>query len=939
VGKEALEAMLTVPLRGRAREMEALTALLARLRRGGGAVLVIEGSPGLGKSRLLAELARAAAAEGALVAAGRADEIEDIAPLSPLLAALSDGDPPVLRGSELVALERPGDQRYWLLEELGELLELRSRDAPILVALDDMQWADPVTTWAVRLLSQRLASSPIGWVLATRAQVARPMVAALVATLMTNGATLVQLQPLAANDMASIAADLLGGAPDAELNDFLGGVGGNPFLGVDLLQALVAEDAISITRGVASLEERRVPDRFRASVRGRLTTLSRNALHFVQAGSVFGRSFRLADIAAMLGSWSSALVPVVDEAVRANVLVDVGAHLEFCHDLIRQAISHDMSDSTRIALHRGAAAAILTRGGSATEAATHLLASAEPGDDQAIAVLQDAAAEIAGQAPRTAAELALHALDLMAPGRPGWVESLVSAVRMTAWASRFAEATSLAERALALDLDTKAVAEVRLGLADALMLGGRRRDVIAQCREALAMTDLPASVRSALLHNLGFALGMNGEVTAAAGAYTKAIDAAEGDDPLILACRIGLAFVAGSRGLLADGLAMGEACTRAAEAGGPEQRQRFPQAWLATALSSVDRFEDAEEVLVRYRGDAEELGASWAIEFCQRGVCVARMKAGRLNDAETEAEANLALIDALDMWHDSDVPFGVLALVAIHRNDLEQARAHLSRARQYEAIYARALPPYLALASALMHDAEGDREGAIAAMREICDLPELRLQNLAIEAPLAPVLVRLAMRARDHERADAVCRTADELAALNPNTDLVLAAAAQCRGLRRNSPDDLLEAADRFNRSPRVIARASAAEDAGRALIAAGDAKRGVGLLNEALELYREAGATHDELRVRSRLREAGVRLPSPKIVHASRERRGWEGLTSAELRVVRLVAQGLTNREVAERLYVSSYTVGTHLKHAFEKVGVSSRVDLTRLAMERGPA
>src|SRR6476469_8920532 len=103
--------MLAVPLRGRMHEMGVLTALLAMLREGGGARLVIEGSPGIGKSRLLAELANAAAAEGVVVAAGRADEIEDVAPLSPLLAALSDGDLPVLRRSELAALERPGDQR------------------------------------------------------------------------------------------------------------------------------------------------------------------------------------------------------------------------------------------------------------------------------------------------------------------------------------------------------------------------------------------------------------------------------------------------------------------------------------------------------------------------------------------------------------------------------------------------------------------------------------------------------------------------------------------------------------------------------------------------------------------------------------------------------------------------------------------------------------
>ena len=240
---------------------------------------------------------------------------------------------------------------------------MRSRDVPLLVTLDDMQWADAVTTWAVRLLSQRLASSPIGWVLAARAQAAPPRVAALMSTLVANGAPRLELQPLDANDMARVAADVLGATADPGLTDFLGGVGGNPFLGLDLLQALVADDAISIDDGVASLVERRVPDRFRASVRGRLATLSHNALHFVQAGSVFGRSFRVADIAAMLASWPSALVPAVDEAVRANVLVEVGTNLEFCHDLIRQAISHDMSESTRVALHRGAAAAILARSG------------------------------------------------------------------------------------------------------------------------------------------------------------------------------------------------------------------------------------------------------------------------------------------------------------------------------------------------------------------------------------------------------------------------------------------------------------------------------------------------------------------------------------------------------------------------------------------------
>ncbi|MBV8950808.1 MAG: hypothetical protein JOZ99_08035 [Actinobacteria bacterium] len=734
-----------------------------------------------------------------------------------------------------------------------------------------------------------------------------------------------------------MAADLLGGAPTAELGRFLLGVGGNPFLGMDLLQALRADGAIQVSDGRASLAEAYVPDQFRASVRGRLTTLSRDALHVVRAGSVFGRAFGISDVAAMLATWPSTLVPAVDEAIQANVLADVGGRLEFCHDLIRQAITEDLPDSARIALHRGAAAVILARGGSATEAAVHLLASAERGDEEAARVLGEAAAQIAGRAPKTAADLAFRAIDIMRPGQPGFTEALVVAVGLAAWASRFADAGAIAQRALAMGLDSEAEATVRLGLADALMLGGRRREAIAQCRAALAEADVPSRLRGRFLHNLAFALAMDGEVAAATDAYNASVKVAGPDDsPLLLACRIGLAFVAGSQGRLSEGLALGEDCMRSAEAGGPEDRQRFPQAWYARVLSVMDRVDEVDQVFAGYRQEAEELGAAWALEFCQRGVCVERMVMGRLDDAATEAEANLALIEALDMWHDSDVPFGVLGLVAVHRNDLEAARNHLARASRYEPGYARALPPYLEWARAMLFDAEGDHAAALGQFDELFERPELLTQNLALEPTLAPVLVRLAVAAQDGGRADEVVDSMKRLAQQNPEVASVVAAAAHARGLRSDSVDRLVGAATLYEASPRFIARASACEDAGSAAVRAGSNKRGVALLEQWLGIYREVGASRDELRVQRRLRDAGVRGHARRSSSTRRSAVGWESLTPAELRVVLLVAEGLTNRQVAERLFLSTYTVGTHLKHAFEKLGISSRVDLTRIAVER---
>src|SRR5205807_708853 len=124
---------------------------------------------------------------------------------------------------------------------------------------------------------------------------------------------------------------------------------------------------------------------------------------------------------------------------------------------------------------------------------------------------------------------------------------------------------------------------------------------------------------------------------------------------------------------------------------------------------------------------------------------------------------------------------------------------------------------------------------------------------------------------------------------------------------------------------------------AGRALLAREADSNGARYLNEALESFHQVGAVRDEARVRRRLRRAGIRPLVQQVASSARPKLGWDAVSSAELRVVRLVAQGLTNRQVAERLYLSTYTVGTHLKHVFDKVGITSRVELTRLAVERG--
>ena len=179
-----------------------------------------------------------------------------------------------------------------------------------------------------------------------------------------------------------------------------------------------------------------------------------------------------------------------------------------------------------------------------------------------------------------------------------------------------------------------------------------------------------------------------------------------------------------------------------------------------------------------------------------------------------------------------------------------------------------------------------------------------------------------------------VLALAEGRAALNSSVPTIAGAAAHTRGLLRSSTDELAVAVEAFERSPRPLPRASALEDLGCAVVEDGRRDDGVQHLSDALELYVGIGAAWDASRVRGRLRELGVRR---RLVQPARPETGWESLTESELVVVRRVAQGMTNREVAQELFVSPHTVSMHLRHAFAKLGVKSRVELARLVVAQG--
>ena len=245
-------------------------------------------------------------------------------------------------------------------------------------------------------------------------------------------------------------------------------------------------------------------------------------------------------------------------------------------------------------------------------------------------------------------------------------------------------------------------------------------------------------------------------------------------------------------------------------------------------------------------------------------------------------------------------------------------------------IYARAAA---VVAEAQITEVRDGPAAALGLVRDICtDLPA-HGGLLAAEPAAAPGLVRTALAAGADELAAAVAHAAAALARDNPRFRAVTAAAAHSLGLVRR---DLARLAQAAAQHEDPWARTSAAEDLGVLLAGKADADEAVRCLTKALDGYARAGATIDMAWIRRRLRKLGVRrrhwTPS-----AARPVTGWKSLTDTESAAAMLVAQGLNNQQVADRMYISVHTVACHLRQIFRKLDIGSRVELARIVVEQG--
>ena len=916
------------PIRGRDGELTTVGEQLDRLLAGEGAVLVVEGQAGMGKSRLLAEVATMARRLSLRVGRGAGDPGDTIVQLAPLMAALHEGRAPIVERDALRAAHTSPEQRYWLLQDIEALLEQAALESPIVICLDDLQWADSATVAALRTLPARLCTVPVGWFLAIRSGVAPVDVRAALDQMEQRGGAKVTLRPLDSGAVAQVTADLLRAEPDSGLLSMAMRADGSPFLLAELVSGLREEELVQVSAGRAQLVGERLPDRLGDSMRRRLDRASEQVGRVATVAASLGRRFSLSNVAVMLDEMPSALMEAVDELLHSNVLVERDGRLAFVHDLTLEAVRASVPVPVRRALDRQAATVLLAAGALPVEVAMQLAASAEPGDEVAITTLLKAAEALGPTDPGVAADLSRRALDLAPPNHPLRGPLVAGAAVWLHAAARGDEAKSFADVALREVLPPIPEAQVRLSIASMFSISPDVR--AASCRAALALPGLPPELRSRHHAHLFQALVTAGRFaqarTALEGVRKAIADTGDLGGRFILElAESGLDY---AEGRFARALEGAQTALRTGAVTGDETRAHLARQWHCDCLAVLDQLEESLALSREHVADAQRHRQGWALRIFETGRARLLLQMGRLADAAAILEEQVSDESAPRIVSPLDAA-GVTALArtAIHLGDETSLRLVAQIAREMLTEDTPCVRQHGRWILALQAAASGDDLGA---QEWLCrDGDDERLAVL----PLFPMdisdeirMVRIAVGSRDLELAEATCESAAARAAQNPGVASIEAAAAQTRGLLEQDPDALERAASLFERSARPLLVAGALEDLGVVRTAGTDTDGAIEALSRSLVLFAESGAAWDAGRVRGRLRALGVRR---RLVTTQRPSYGWAALTDSELAVGRLVAAGMTNREVAAHLFVSPHTVSGHLRHVFTKLGITSRVEL----------
>jgi DNA-binding CsgD family transcriptional regulator len=883
--------------------------------------LVLEGDPGIGKTTLWREAVRLAESRG-LVLSSRASEAEtrmSFTVLGDLLVPALDGpvlDLPARQRNALEAallLGQPArthpDARAVSLAVLGVLRALAS-GATLTIAIDDVQWADAPSARALAFALRRLEDEPVKVVAATRSEsgVADPL--GLVASL-PNGVDRLTIGPIAPAALGRLLRRRLEDefAPPL-VRRIHEASGGNPFFALEIGRALRGEDAL-LNPG----EPLPVPSNLRGLLRRRLTTLPRSAR----------------DALLLVASSPHPTVPLVEgieggsaglaEAENGEIVLVRGTAIEFTHPLFASTVYETASARDRRTAH-AALAKVVT---DPEDRARHLaLCATGPSEEVARALEEAGDRSVARGAPLAAAELYRLAATTTPPEE---TESL-RLRRLRSAQTLFAAgdtrgARELIERMLADSMPGPARAQTMYSLS--FMSGNDLPRVKGLLDQALEEVGENNYIRGLILADLAWVEFDSCDPTSAIPWAQAALELAEEmNDPFVL--RSALAVLAMAEAVLghdsADLLARGiskEGALAYGEVGTPRTCLGRIQLWAG----ALDAARDTLHVeLERYLEQGHE-SASWQV---REYLAEIEYRAGRWGlAAEHAREAHEIVVEA--GWTD------VLGGVASVKAAIEAASGRTQEARvvgaetlslcertgdRWNEIRARAALGFLEVSLGDPAAAHGWLAPAVQ-MTEGMDLREPgAFPFVPDEVEALVALGELDSAERLTDRLDDQGRALDR--------PLALATAARCRGLAAAARGDLEGAEEHLQRSLHEHRRTEQPLELGRTLLVAGAVRRRMRKKRGARDVLERALTTFDDLgallwadRARRELARIGGRAPTSTA------------LTPTEAQIAHLVAEGRTNREVAEKLFVSVHTVEANLKRIYRKLGVRSRTELAR--------
>ncbi|MFK4226725.1 ATP-binding protein [Streptomyces sp. NPDC019890] len=927
---------------GREEQVGTLRGLLDEAVAGCGGSALVEGEPGAGRTRLLTEALSAAAGLGCRVRHGSGDELWQGYPLRAVLDCLYGDDAAADPGrAGIVGLlngegaDTPTAEASLLaaMDRLLAVVEESCSEGPLVLVLDDLQWADDASLLTWQRLTTAAPRLPLLLVASCRPVPRRRELDRLRAGLVERGTLPLHLGPLTPEETDRLVENLVGAVPGPRLRGRAGLAGGNPRYAEELVTGLLAEGALDIADGRAEIGAHDGGAGALRSLADTIGFLSPSSYETLRQAALFGVEFDAGQLAVVLGRTTRELLADLGESIAAGLLSDTGDRLRFRHELVREALYAGIPGSVRSALHLDTARALADAGVAPPVVAAQLRGMSGPMTGWAVHWLVENVGTLNAQSPQLAAELIERAIE------QGWPSDADRPVLE----DRLAEAATLLRRPESAGLvrtlrdrveDPVRRAVLGFTLTSALMVQGDTVQALKATDEALAEPGLSADWHIRLVACRVLCHADLDRLDEAHAEGEEAVAAAERlGDPLVEAeARHAMAYVYYRLGRERDSL--GHAARGIARARQVPAAADIRLLMLVNAAEGYDRLdevEQAEEALDEAGTLARRAGSTGRLVGIEARRAGLHFRRGCWDRAAGHLE-RAAELKVSDPW----VPVivhGMHALILGHRDQRAAAVAHLERvAPDALAIgtVVRREAAHLLLARSLLAERDGRPGDALRVLLPVLS-PEYAADMVHERHRLLPEVVRLALESGDAASAEAAVAACEAEAAQAPEYPGPRIAAIRCRGLFAQDPAVIGQAVSYYEGGSWPLLLGTTLEDLAVAQAWHGDLAASRVSLGRAVDAYGGLGARWDIARAVARLRTLGVRRGSRTT--RRRATSGWESLTPAELKVALLVAQGRSNPEIATDLYLSRRTVQTHVSHILGKLQLRSRTEVAREA------